>query len=423
MRAVLSLTQIQSRYARLFDAEPDFRVNNITIPYHVEAVWNEAAFRAALADLLAAHALLRARVVMQDNKHCFAIEEDGSAQLTIQKTSREKLEEELARAAQTLNAIALPTTTGPLLAIEVITTGQAYWGFVLCVHHLVCDGVSIRILLRDLFDAYQSALDGGHRLKPVPANLHQALAHQEQDLIHSDEGRKRLGWWRAHLGAALTREQTAITSYASPRRVDGVIPLDLAQALQQNAKAAGASLAATLTAAGASAIPNQGSKRVVKRVVAKRDDVYGSIVDNCVDLQCLEYDSSSPLAAQALQLTELTRQASQNSLPVWWIVSQLCPSLLLSRCGPARIEMNIFLPAPARYVDTPRIQVTKVAEQQLTTWPQYDYCFIVQPLVEAAWKATFIYNPQVMGDEDARRVLERFSEGLKELGSETWRTQ
>jgi hypothetical protein len=420
MRVALPLTQIQSRYMQLFEAEPDFRVNNITIPYFVEAVWNESAFRQAVADLLAMHVLLRARVVTQDATHGFDVNGGISAELTLVCTSRERLEEELARSAQRLNAVPLPVETGPMLTMAVIATGQSYWGLVLCVHHLVCDGVSIRILLRDLFEAYQNALDRGVRREPQTAHLHLALAEQERQLIHSDEGRRRLAWWREHLGEALAREQAAITPYGPPCRVDGLVPIALTQALQANAKAAGASLAATLTAAGAGAIPLHGRERVVKRVIAKRDDAYATVVDNCVDLQCLAYNTGSSLPLQALQITELARQASQNSLPAWWIVSQLCPSLLLSRCGPARIEMNIFLPAAARYVDTPHIQVTKAAEQQLTTWPQYDYCYVVQPLVDAAWKATFIYNPLVMGEGLARQVLENFFDSLECLATRNW---
>ncbi len=413
MSNLLPLTEIQRRYIELFELAPQFRVNNIAVPYYIDAVFDEAAIRSALADLLAMHPLLRARVVRSGTDWAFDLAADVAPELTVQRVTAGELDAALAESTIRVNAVRLATDRAPMLAVEVIATGENVWGLVLCVHHLISDGLSIRILVRDLFLRYREALRGTVGCPPADGRLHRELADRERALICSDEGRRRMIWWRNQLGELLSPQEAVDDPYDAPCRVDELFPAGLAERLQSSVKQAGVSLPSCITAAGASTVPTSGRVQLVKRVITRRESPFEEVVDNCVDLQCLAYDGSAPVREQAVQLSGLSREAAKNALPIWWIMSEIAPQLRLTRCGPARIEINVFVPAPSRALDLPEICVTKAAEHALTTWPQYDYCFLVQPLLDAAWKSTLIYNPRCATDLQAKAMVEGFFANLE----------
>ncbi|OAI83685.1 non-ribosomal peptide synthetase, partial [Pseudomonas putida] len=83
---------------------------------------------------------------------------------------------------------------GPLLRALLVSGPQGEQRLLLAIHHLVVDGVSWRVLLEDLQNAY--------RQQPLPAKTSAMRDWAERLAAHaaSDSLREKRDWWQAHLG-------------------------------------------------------------------------------------------------------------------------------------------------------------------------------------------------------------------------------
>jgi len=115
---------------------------------------------------------------------------------------------------------------GPLLRAALVRTGATEHLLLLAVHHIVIDGWSLTVLVRDLFGLYAAmtggdAGDGKHRGgesagagmgaaapppgRPAPALQAGDFAHWQRELLRGGELDGELAWWRRQLADASPR--------------------------------------------------------------------------------------------------------------------------------------------------------------------------------------------------------------------------
>ncbi|MDQ3897571.1 MAG: amino acid adenylation domain-containing protein, partial [Actinomycetota bacterium] len=99
--------------------------------------------------------------------------------------------EEAATAAQT----SLSITSGPLLRVVLFLLGADPPRLFLTVHHLAVDGVSWRILLRDLETAYHEARTGRTVVMEPTGTPFTAWAHRLRDHVRSGAFDRDLAYW------------------------------------------------------------------------------------------------------------------------------------------------------------------------------------------------------------------------------------
>ncbi|MGB3443714.1 MAG: amino acid adenylation domain-containing protein, partial [Actinophytocola sp.] len=177
---VLPLTPLQS--GLLYHSEYD---RGLPDPYHVqvavtvEGALDLARLRAAAAALVDRHPSLRASVLRREN---------GDAVQLVQST----VDVEVTVGAPPDEAGDMVRRfdrgAAPLLRITVIELGADRWRIVLTNHHLVLDGWSMPVVLRELFALYTGAT-----LPPAPdpATYYAWLAEQDTDAARAA--------WRAEL--------------------------------------------------------------------------------------------------------------------------------------------------------------------------------------------------------------------------------
>ncbi|WP_157050745.1 non-ribosomal peptide synthetase, partial [Herbaspirillum rhizosphaerae] len=153
---------------------------------------------------------------------------------------------------------------GPLIrAGYFVLDGEAR--LLLTIHHLAVDGVSWRILLDTLQDAYQRLLQG----EPAPTAAGtpwSVWAAESAETADSEAMQGELSWWQAHLsGAAATSPSQNPANSATPHRRR--VQFDAAiteQLLNQPARAYGAGLDELLLAAlGRSIAAQTGEDKVL----------------------------------------------------------------------------------------------------------------------------------------------------------------
>ena len=92
----------------------------------------------------------------------------------------------------------LHITNGPLCHIALITLGDDQPARLLfCVHHLVIDGVSWRILLEDFQIAYQQLETGKNLQLPLKTTAFQDWGHQLTQYAQSETLQREIAYWQA----------------------------------------------------------------------------------------------------------------------------------------------------------------------------------------------------------------------------------
>ncbi|VVM96644.1 non-ribosomal peptide synthetase [Pseudomonas fluorescens] len=156
----------------------------------------------ALNALLAQHDVLRSRFVDSTDgwrADVAPVAVEPELLWTAEPLPTDELQALYAKAQQSLSL-----QNGPLLRAVLATVADGSQRLLLAVHHLAVDGVSWRILLEDLQQAYQQALRGASIQLPAKTSSYKAWGERLQAYAATDAVQAELGFWQQQLeGAAL----------------------------------------------------------------------------------------------------------------------------------------------------------------------------------------------------------------------------
>ncbi|WP_412538001.1 amino acid adenylation domain-containing protein [Longispora sp. K20-0274] len=170
---------------------------NIPVPLRLRGPLDPDALRAALAALPARHEALRMRFPADDN---------GQPTVEVLATAPVPLAllaaDDLAAAQALVEAAATETfdlVTGPLLRATLVSLAAEDHVLLLSTHHIVGDGWSVDILLRDLAASYHSARSGtGAALPELPIS-YADFAHWQRENLAGAELDRNLAHWSTRL--------------------------------------------------------------------------------------------------------------------------------------------------------------------------------------------------------------------------------
>ncbi|NJO16203.1 MAG: non-ribosomal peptide synthase/polyketide synthase [Thioploca sp.] len=191
----VSLTPIQHWFVAKH--LPQYWHFNQSILLQVPNNLNEAALRQALATVLSHHDALRLRYreVEGQWQQWFTAPSD-TVPLFIEDLNAvtDPLTElyQLTQHYQTC----LNLTTGPVTQLVLFKWGDSarlFW----CIHHLVVDGVSWRILQEDLHTAYSQMVTGQHLQLPAKTSSFKAWAERLTHYAHSEILAEELAYWQS----------------------------------------------------------------------------------------------------------------------------------------------------------------------------------------------------------------------------------
>ena len=188
----LGLSVAQESLCVLAGLDPDDPSYNVPTAVDITGPVDRAALEAACVAVLARHDQLRARVVRgHDGLHQSVVADAGAvfaevfSVADLRSPPRPSLDEVTNIVAQTPFEI-----TGPLVRIALVTSDENHHRLVLVVHHLVLDGRSKVVLLRDLADAYNAVRrgeppftdDGGPTFQQFLAREQKVLTERSEEL-------------------------------------------------------------------------------------------------------------------------------------------------------------------------------------------------------------------------------------------------
>ena len=195
----LTLSAAQQRLWFLDQFIPNRAAYNIPLARRIRGRIDLKALERALAAVTMRHATLRSSLSAQDGAAAIAQVETPRIFFQNATTSSEAEALKLAsdEAARQFNL-----AEEPLLRALVFSIGADDHILVLNVHHIVSDGWSMGILLRDLSEAYAAATTGREPAwKPLPAS-YADYAEWQRERLAAGECQSDLDYWKKELQGA-----------------------------------------------------------------------------------------------------------------------------------------------------------------------------------------------------------------------------
>ncbi|MEH2107766.1 amino acid adenylation domain-containing protein [Nostoc sp.] len=151
----------------------------------------------ALQKLLSHHDALRLRFVQQDGQWQQYNSDVSDVSLGIADLSYLPPAEQLKAIALRAEAAqkTLNLTDGPLMRVVLFNLGNSPGRLLIVIHHLAVDGISWRILLEDLFEAYKQLEVGKTIQLPAKTTSFKDWAIRLQDYARSQELHSQLNYW------------------------------------------------------------------------------------------------------------------------------------------------------------------------------------------------------------------------------------
>ncbi|XXY48792.1 amino acid adenylation domain-containing protein [Sorangium sp. So ce269] len=252
----LSFSQEQLWTAAQF--APDSGAYNMSAGLRVRGALDVDIVRGALAEIARRHEILRMRVETVDGRPAMVVADEFPLAAVIEDLrgiqGREAREAELGRRFEAEVSAPFDLSRAPLVRLSIFQLAPEEAVLAFTLHHLLCDGWSLSVLVRELVACYESLAAGRpHHLPELPFQYADLAAWQRRWMSgevleeHIEHFARKLGGELPTLALPLDRPRSLRRSDAGARFVQ---PLDgeLARALAELGRRAGATLNMTLMA-------------------------------------------------------------------------------------------------------------------------------------------------------------------------------
>jgi amino acid adenylation domain-containing protein len=200
--APLSFAQEQLWFLQQF--EPDSVAYTVLHSFGIDQL-QPTLLQTAVDFVVARHAILRTRFVTVDDIPMQRIE--PACYIPVEQVNFAGEPEPSAAYHKMVAMLAhsrFDLEHGPLLRVVAVHLADAQWVVLLAIHHIVVDGWSMGVLLRDLNEAYRAALE---RREPRLASVtlpYADYAARQRERMRGPQLEAMLNWWCAELRDAPT---------------------------------------------------------------------------------------------------------------------------------------------------------------------------------------------------------------------------
>ncbi|PUA29929.1 MAG: hypothetical protein B0W54_05135 [Cellvibrio sp. 79] len=256
----LPLSFGQERQWMSWKIDPQGNADHVGVVLMLKGHCEQSILRKALEQIIAEHEVLRTVFTVDSSS---TPRQQILSQFPLELTefdaahlSTSEQVQQLAENEKWLIERPFDLTRGPLLRVGHQHVSSDNHRLVVVMHHIVSDGVSMRLLIDEIGRRYELILNGSEAL-PQPNALHYAdYAVWQRSWLQAGEGQRQLAWWREQLGEShpvlelpTDRPRTMDTNYVAGQH-DFTMPSALVAELRKTlAERKGVTLFAQLLAA------------------------------------------------------------------------------------------------------------------------------------------------------------------------------
>ncbi|MFP4854607.1 condensation domain-containing protein, partial [Paraburkholderia sp. BR14264] len=349
--------------------------------YHVPLGWrlqgrlDRAAWRRSLDQLYARHEALRSVFVDAEEGPRVEILPPGTGLPVLEHDLRERPDAAAALVALCAEEACMPfdLARGPLVRGRLIWLSEQEHVFLLTQHHIVSDGWSVGVLVRELGSLYRAFVAGQADPLPVPAIQYPDYAAWQRQWLSGERLQRQAQYWREALSGAPSmlalptdRPRPARQSFAGAT-VPVEIDAELTRELRRLGREHGTTLFMTVLAGWAA---------VLSRLSGQDDIVIGvpsanrgrreieELIGFFVNTLALRVDlSGGPDVATLLERTRRTALGAQEhqDLPFEQVVEIVQPPRALDHTPLFQVMLAWQNNAPGR-LDLPGLGVEEVVD-------------------------------------------------------------
>ena len=157
------LSPLQRRLWLMQQFAPGSVDYNVVGAIELQGAIDQAALRRAVALLVERHAVLRTRIATaggEPYQHVFDADDAFLSRVFVPEDASAGEDAPVADRIAALAREAYDLERGPLFRLHALQTDASRIVLAISVHHIIIDGWSVQVLLRDLFEIYRSLLDG-----------------------------------------------------------------------------------------------------------------------------------------------------------------------------------------------------------------------------------------------------------------------
>jgi amino acid adenylation domain-containing protein len=251
-----SFAQQRLWFLDLFD--PGKSVYHLLYALHFDGSLNLSALEQSLNEVLRRHESLRTSFVMVDGEPMQAVARELKLEvplIDLTGLGKDEAEAEARRWWQVEGERPFDLAAGPLLRAHLLRLSADANALVITLHHIISDGWSMGVFLRELATLYEAFCDG--RPSPLPELPVQYADYSvwQREWMRGEVLEEQLSYWTQHLAGAPTAlelgtdwPRPAAQTFAGARHYTE-IPASLADRLRAFSRREGVTLFMTLLAA------------------------------------------------------------------------------------------------------------------------------------------------------------------------------
>ena len=330
----IPLSYAQQRMLFLWQMEPDNSAYNVPMAVRLNGPLDQAALGRALAQLVQRHETLRTRFVSVDGEFHQEILDQVPVALELTEVAEES---RLAGLVEAELQAPFDLLGEQLLRVRLFRLGEHEHVLTLCMHHVVSDGWSGQLLVREFVQLYQAQLAGQPAPLPALAIQYADYAIWQRAWLEAGEGERQLAYWKEQLGdeqpllsLPLDHERPLQPSYrGAVLRCD--LPAALSAQLKQVARNQGVTIFMLTLAAIAvvlSRYSGQGDIRIGAPNAGRTRSELEGLIGFFINTQVLrvQVDERQTFAALLEQVKQVVSGAqSHQELPFEHLVDALAP--------------------------------------------------------------------------------------------------
>ncbi|WP_296188800.1 non-ribosomal peptide synthase/polyketide synthase [Pseudomonas sp. UBA1879] len=198
-RAVQSFAQ--QRLWFLDQLQPGGHAYNLPGAVRLRGELNEAALQSAFDGLTARHEVLRTRFVAGDDVPLQQIEPASAVPIEhLDIRHAADVETAFHELAQSFVKGPFDLSRSPVWRVALVRVAADEQRLLLCLHHMISDGWSVRVLLQEFSELYRAAVERRPpQLNPLPVQ-YADFAVWQREWLAAGEGERQLRYWREQLG-------------------------------------------------------------------------------------------------------------------------------------------------------------------------------------------------------------------------------
>lgn len=254
----LPLSLAQQRLWFLTQLDPVNPAYNIPTAMRLMGPLNQNALESALRSIIKRHETLRSSFVQIDGVPQVVIQDEVDWKLLKSDLTHlppSEQERELNTVIERAAREPFDLAHGPLMRATLITLGPDAHALLLVMHHIISDGWSIGISVREFADFYHHAVDGTQSAVSPLAIQYTDFADWQRKWLDGGELDRQLPYWKQHMAGAppvvqfpMDHRRPQIETSAGHRLLT-VIPAETVAALEEMGREEGVTLFMLMLAA------------------------------------------------------------------------------------------------------------------------------------------------------------------------------